>query len=47
MVCRREDGGGQLQANDEGLFAFSEGLRRLVELDTIQRVAAPFIDVEA
>jgi hypothetical protein len=33
--------------SNEGLFAFSEGLRRLAELDTTQRVAAPFIDVEA
>jgi transcriptional regulator with XRE-family HTH domain len=35
------------QWSNEGLFAFSEGLRRLAELDTTQRVAAPFIDVEA
>ena len=35
------------QWSNEGLFAFSEGLRRLAELDTRQRVAAPFIDVEA
>jgi hypothetical protein len=35
------------QWSNKGLFAFSEGLRRLVELDTTQRVAAPFIDVEA
>jgi transcriptional regulator with XRE-family HTH domain len=33
--------------SNEGLFAFSEGLRRLAELDTTQRVAAPRIDVEA
>jgi hypothetical protein len=26
---------------------FSEGLRRLAALDTTERVAAPFIDVEA
>jgi hypothetical protein len=31
--------------SNEGLFAFSEGLRRLAELDTGQRVAAPTIDV--
>jgi hypothetical protein len=35
------------QWSNEGLFAFSEGLRRLAELDTTQRVATPFIDVEA
>jgi hypothetical protein len=35
------------QWSNEGLFAFSEGLRRLAELDTRRRVAAPFIDVEA
>ena len=35
------------QWSNEGLFVFSEGLRRLAELDTTQRVAAPFIDVEA
>jgi hypothetical protein len=35
------------QWSNEGLFAFSEGLRRLAELDTRQRVTAPFIDVEA
>jgi transcriptional regulator with XRE-family HTH domain len=31
--------------SNEGLFAFSEGLRRLAELDTGQRVAAPTINV--
>jgi hypothetical protein len=31
--------------SNEGLFAFSEGLRRLVALDTSQRVAAPAIEV--
>jgi hypothetical protein len=32
--------------SDEGLFAFLEGLRRLAQLDTGGRVAAPAIDVE-
>ena len=32
--------------SNEGLFAFSEGLRRLAELNTGQRVSAPTIDVE-
>jgi hypothetical protein len=32
--------------SNEGLFAFLEGLRRLAELDTSGRVAAPPIDVE-
>jgi len=31
--------------SNEGLFAFSEGLRRLAELDTGRRVATPTIDV--
>jgi transcriptional regulator with XRE-family HTH domain len=31
--------------SNEGLFAFSEGLRRLAELDTARRVAAPTINV--
>jgi hypothetical protein len=31
--------------SNEGLFAFNEGLRRLAELDTSQRVVAPTIDV--
>jgi hypothetical protein len=31
--------------SNEGLFAFSQGLRRLAELDRTQRVAAPQIDV--
>jgi hypothetical protein len=30
--------------SSEGLFAFSQGLRRLAELDTTQRVAAPRIE---
>jgi len=33
--------------SNEGLFALSEGLRRLAKLDTTGRVAAPEIDVEA
>jgi hypothetical protein len=32
--------------SNEGLFAFLEGLRRLAQLDTGGRVAAPTIDVE-
>jgi transcriptional regulator with XRE-family HTH domain len=32
--------------SNEGLFAFLEGLRRLAQLDTGRRVAAPTIDVE-
>ena len=32
--------------SNEGLFAFLEGLRRLVQLDTGGRVAAPTIDLE-
>jgi hypothetical protein len=32
--------------SSEGLFAFSQGLRRLAELDRTQRVAAPRIEVE-
>jgi hypothetical protein len=31
--------------SNEGLFAFGQGLRRLAELDTTQRVAAPRIEV--
>jgi Helix-turn-helix domain len=33
--------------SNEGLFAFVEGLRRLVELDTASRVTLPEIDAEA
>jgi hypothetical protein len=33
--------------SNEGLFAFSQGLRRLTELDSTQRVAAPRIEVGA
>jgi hypothetical protein len=33
--------------SSEGLFAFIEGLRRLTELDSSSRVAAPDIDTEA
>jgi len=33
--------------SNEGLFAFIEGLRRLAELETGSRVAAPEIDMEA
>jgi hypothetical protein len=33
--------------SNEGLFAYLEGLRRLAEFDTSDRVAAPTIDVEA
>ena len=33
--------------SNEGLFALSQGVRRLAELDSTQRVAAPRINVEA
>jgi hypothetical protein len=34
-----------LRWSSEGLFAFSQGLRRLAELYSAQRVAAPRIEV--